>query len=92
MQNYLTMSSQSLYALRVLRSHGLEGVCTLGCHACYAGVKDVVCFPSLVGSAITNSSYSNDYISLLSKLQRVGFLPQQFSTFAELCEQAEHGA
>ena len=33
----------------------IGGSCTLGCHACYAGVKDVVCFPSLVGKHNSSS-------------------------------------
>ena len=65
-----SQSGKSVFCMRLIRNareciapvcspcpeiSWIGGSCTLGCHACYAGVKDVVCFPSLVGKHNSSS-------------------------------------
>ena len=83
----ISLSSQSLYALRVLRSHGLEGAALWDVTRATLVSKMLYASPVWWGSI--TAAAKQRLQSLLSKLQRVGFLPQQFSTFAELCEQAD---
>ena len=83
----VSQSSQSLYALRVLRAHGLEGAALWDVTRATLVSKMLYASPVWWGSI--TAAAKQRLQSLLSKLQRIGFLPQQFSTFAELCEQAD---
>ena len=85
MQNYLPVFSVTVCS-PCSEISWIGGSCTLGCHACYAGVKMLYASPVWWGSI--TAAAKQRLQSLLSKLQRVGFLPQQFSTFAELSDRS----
>jgi len=83
----LTRASQSMYALRVLRTHGLQGKQLWDITA--ATLISNMLYASPLWWGYASSEYRNRFEAVLRKLKKVGFLPLEFRSFESLCVDAD---
>ena len=83
----LVRHAQSMYALRVLRAHGLKGDSLWDVSRATLVAKLTYASPAWWG--YISETQKRRLHKLLLKLQRRGFLPAQFDTIADLCSAAD---
>ena len=76
-----------MYALRVLRAHGLKGDSLWDVSRATLVAKLTYASPAWWG--YTSETQKQRLHRLLIKLQRCGFLPAQFDSMADLCSAAD---
>ena len=87
--NVLSQAAQSMYALRVLRSHGLTGESLWDVTRATTLARMLYASPAWWGYA--DMGHRVRLHNFLLKLRRLGFLPPNASSFAEMCEAADDG-
>ena len=85
--NILMQAAQSMYALRVLRSHGLTGESMWDVTQATTLSRLLYATPAWWGYADMGHKYRLH--NFLLKLQRLGFLPRNSSSYAEMCDVAD---
>ena len=83
----ISQTAQSMYALRVLRAHGLKGDSLWDVSRATLVARLTYASPAWWG--YTSEKQKHRLHKLLLKLQRCGFLPAQFDTMADLCGAAD---
>jgi len=83
----LRQAAQSLYALRVLRSHGLTGEALWDVTRATTLSKMLYASPAWWG--YVDMGYRQRLQNFIFKLQRLGFLPNNTPSFEELCGSAD---
>ena len=81
-------AAQSMYALKVLRSHGLEGQSLWDTTQATLLSSLMYGFPAWWG--YTNAGNRDRFESIIRRLKRNGFLPTSFATFNDLCTRADN--
>ena len=87
--NVLRQAAQSMYALRVLRSHGLTGESLWDVTRATTLARMLYASPAWWG--YVDMGHKVRLHNFLLKLRRLGFLPPNASSFAEMCEAADDG-
>ena len=83
----ISQTAQSMYALRVLRAHGLKGDSLWDVSRATLVAKLTYASPAWWG--YTSETQKRRLHRLLIKLQRCDFLPAQFDSMADLCSAAD---
>ena len=83
----LRQAAQSLYALRVLRSHGLTGEALWDVTRATTLSKMLYASPAWWG--YVDMGYRQRLQNFIFKLQRLGFLPNNTPSFEEMCGSAD---
>ena len=83
----ISQTAQSMYALRVLRAHGLKGDSLWDVSRATLVAKLTYASPAWWG--YTSETQKRRLHRLLIKLQRCGFLPAQFDSMADLYSAAD---
>ena len=79
----------SMYALRVLRAHGLQGKDLW--QVCEATTVSYLTYASPAWWGYADANSRQRLQSVLNKLKKHGFLPHEFPSHEELCEQMCRG-
>ena len=82
-QDHYSQTAQSMYALRVLRAHGLKGDSLWDVSRATLVAK--LTYASTAWWGYTSEMQKRRLHRFLIKLQRCGFLPAQFDSMADLC-------
>ena len=83
----VTQTAQSMYALRVLRAHGLHGDSLCDVTRSTLVAKLIYASPAWWGY-ISNASKLR-LQKIILKLKKLGYLPQHFETISSLCDSAD---
>ena len=80
-------SAQTLYALRILKHHGLWWASALECRNCYVVIPPLVCISCVVGYG--GCWWKHRLQSVLNKAVKQGFLPKDQASLELLCDSAD---